>query len=417
MMYGRGPTRFTLEQVIDKTVASESHERSNEAMSGVSLNRRTFLALPAVALAGASCSRRRSGTGFRGYAFVANQDSHSIAAIDLEAMAVAKNIPLSGAPVNVTAALKRPFVYALAGDTGTVHEIALDRLNETRKVTIATNAVAMQMSADESAVYVLAREPRTFVRVNLVTLTPDFKIALTDDPIDFTLSPDSKMDSKIAAITFKSGLRLVDLEKRKLYAPLGAGDLGSVRFLADGHTLIVADRGERRLSAYDATSLGEPANAGGAQLITHLPLAMRPDNLCFNSDGGQLFVTGEGADAVAIVFPYRTPEVAETLLVGRNPGPMAASNAFLFVASPSAGDVSILEISTRKVVAVVSVGSDPGFITVTPDDQYALVLNRQSGDVSVLRIATITKTRDRRASLLTVIPVGSKPVSAAVRAV
>jgi DNA-binding beta-propeller fold protein YncE len=380
------------------------------------MTRRTLLALPAIVLAGASCNRRRSGTGFRGYAFVANEDSRSIAAVDLEAMAVAKNIPLSGAPLNIIAALKRPFVYALAGTTGTVHEIALDRLNETRKVTIATNAVAMQMSADESAVYVLAREPRTFVRVDLATLKPDFKIALPDEPIDFTLSPDSKMDSKIAAITFKSGPRLVDLEQRKLYAPLGAGDLGSVRFLADGHTLIVADRGERRLSAYE-TALAQGAAASGAQLITHLPLAMRPDNLCFNADGGQLFVTGDGADAVAIVFPYRTPEVAETLLVGRNPGPMAASQAFLFVASPSAGNVSILEIGSRKVIAVLSVGSDPGFITVTPDDQYALVLNRQSGDVSVLRIATITKNRDRRASLLTVIPVGSKPVSAAVRAV
>ena len=325
-------------------------------------------------------------------------------------MAVAKHIPLSGPPVNVVAAMKRPFVYALAAATGTIHEIALERLNETRKVSVAANAVAMQMASDESAVYVLAREPRALIRLDLMTLNPDLKIALPDEPIDFTLSSDNKM----AVITFKSGPRLVDLEQRKLFAPLGAGDLGQVRFLADGSTFIVADRGERRLSAYAVASLGQPANASGAQLITHLPLAMRPDHLCFNADGGQLFVTGDGADAVAIVFPYRTPEVAETLLVGRNPGPMAASKAFLFVASPSAGNVSILEISSRKVIAVLSVGSDPGFIIVTPDDQYALVLNRQSGDVSVLRIATITKTRDRRASLLTVIPVTTPPVIVAV---
>jgi DNA-binding beta-propeller fold protein YncE len=371
------------------------------------IDRRTFLALPAATALTAcftACSRRKRGPGFRGYAFVANEESNSIAAVDLEAMAVARNIPLSGAPTGVIAARKRPFVYALSGATGTVHEIALERLNATRKLAVATNAIAMQMAPDETALYVLAREPRALVRVDAAGMQVDFKIALPDEPIDFALSP----DHKTAAMSFKSGVRLVDLEPRKLRPPVGGGDLGAVRFLADARMLIVADRGERRLSIYDVAT---------SQLITHLPLVVRPDNLCFNADGGQLFVTGEGADAVVVVYPYRTPEVAETLLVGHNPGPMAVSLAYLFVASPSAGNVSILEINSRKVVAVLSVGSDPQFIAVTPDDQYALVLNRQSGDVSVLRVATITKNRDRRASLLTVIPVGSKPVSAAVRAV
>ena len=30
------------------------------------------------------------------------------------------------------------------------------------------------------------------------------------------------------------------------------------------------------------------------------PIAVRPENLCFNRDGGQLFVTGAGRDAVVI---------------------------------------------------------------------------------------------------------------------
>ena len=96
---------------------------------------------------------------------------------------------------------------------------------------------------------------------------------------------------------------------------------------------------------------------------------------------------------------------------------MAASNQFLFIASPESGDVSILEIASHKVIAIVSAGTEPAFITVTPDDQYALILNRQSGDISVLRTTAITRNRDRRASLLTAIPVGSRPVSAVVRAV
>src|SRR5262249_27327808 len=99
------------------------------------------------------------------------------------------------------------------------------------------------------------------------------------------------------------------------------------------------------------------------------------------------------------------------------PGAMAASRNFLFVASPVPGDVSIINIPSRKVIAVVQVGSDPGFVAVTPDDQYALVLNRQSGDVAVIRVGTITPNRYQSAGLLTVIPVGSRPVNAAVRAI
>jgi DNA-binding beta-propeller fold protein YncE len=366
------------------------------------IRRRTFLALPAFSLL--ACSRRRTSPGFQGYAFIANEDSKSIAAVDLEAMAVARHIPLDGAPISVISAAKRPFAYALAGDTATVHEISLDRLSASNRVQVGANAIGMQMNADESAIFVLTRQPRALVRVDAATLKVGDKIALPDEPVDFAVAP----DGKTAAVSFKNGVRLIDLPSRMLRTPAGGGDFGGVRFLADSSMLIAADRGAHRLSMYDVAT---------SQLITHLPLAVRPDQLCFNADGGQLFVTGEGADAVAIIFPYRTPEVAETLLVGHSPGPMAASNAYLFVASPSAGDLSILEIGSRKLVAVVSVGSDPGFIAVTPDDQYALVLNRQSGDVSVLRIATITRNRDRRASLLTVIPVGSRPVSAAVRAV
>ena len=47
---------------------------------------------------------------------------------------------------------------------------------------------------------------------------------------------------------------------------------------------IVADTASRQLCVMDAS----------ARIIVKLPLAVRPDNLCFNRDGGQLFITGEG---------------------------------------------------------------------------------------------------------------------------
>jgi DNA-binding beta-propeller fold protein YncE len=66
-------------------------------------------------------------------------------------------------------------------------------------------------------------------------------------------------------------------------------------------------------------------------------------------------------------------------------------------------------------VAVVTAGKEPAYIAVTPDDQYALVLNRTSGDMAVIRIATLSGRRTRFAPLFTMIPVGSEPVGAVVR--
>lgn len=377
------------------------------------ITRRAVLSLPLAAAFSSSCTP--SGRpGFRGYAFIANEEGQAVAAVDLQALAVARHIPLDSAPVDVLALTKRPFVYALTPQNGSIQEIQADRLTFARKLAAGSQAVAMHLSPDEHAMFVLAKEPKALVRVNLDRFEVDWKIPLAEDPHDFAVSP----DGKTAAVSAGESVRFVDLEKRTIGGPLGpSADIGAVRFLSDSKTLIAANRSDRMLSLYDV---------GSSRLIANLPLAVRPDNLCFNlstepgnTDGGQLFVTGEGVDGVVIVYPYHTPEVGQTVLAGHAPGAMAASASYLFVASPQSGDVSILNIATQRVIGVLPVGNDPGFIAVTPDDQYALVLNRKGGDVAVLRVGLIVPSRykERTAKLLTVIPVGSKPVSAAVRRV
>jgi YVTN family beta-propeller protein len=167
----------------------------------------------------------------------------------------------------------------------------------------------------------------------------------------------------------------------------------------------------RLLSVYDTAT---------RKVITRLPLSVKPENFCFRGDGGQLFITGEGMDAVVVVYPHKMPQVAETVLAGHAPGPMAVSYGdpdLLFVTNPQSGNVTVLDVRSRRVISVISVGAEPGFVTVTPDNQYALVLNRRSGDMSVIRIAAITPKRNKFTPLFTMVPVGSRPVSAAVRAV
>lgn len=370
------------------------------------ISRRAFLALPAAA---AACSHHHKSAGYRGYAFIADQENKSVVAVDLEVMAVERHIPLGDAPTQVLAAASRPAVYALTPGTGSVHEIQVYRLSAARKVTVASCAVSIRLSSDERSLYVLAREPRALISVSLDTFRTEWSLPLPDEPVDLAVAAGGSGVSKFsrAAVTSARGVWLADLATRRINGPLREGDFGAVQFRSDGKVVLAANRGERLLSLFDAE---------GGRLLTHLPVSLRPDNLCFSQDGGQLFVTGEGMDAVVIVYPYHSLEIAETVLAGRAPGAMAASSSMLFVASPQSGDISVLSIGTYKVIGVAQVGADPGFVAVTPDDQYALVLNRKSGDVAVLRIAAITP-RYKSVPLLTVIPVGSRPVSAAVRGV
>ena len=351
----------------------------------------------------------------RAYAFVANSEGSTVAVADLATFAVARQIRLDDQPSQVIAPAGRASVYVLTPASGALHEIAVQQLKVQRKLRVGQTAVSMRLAPphEKNAIYVLLAQPRKLVRVSLDKFVVDWELALPVGGVDFDLGeffdPEIKAKRQVGAVSYgaNGGFAFFDPAGRKLFPTTALdGEVGAVRFQY-GKELIVANLSGRSLSIYNSVL---------RKRMTELPLKNRPDHLCFTADFGQLFVTGEGSDAVSVVYPDSTPEVAETVLAGRQPGAMAvsANPLYLFIANPSSGDVSILD-ANHKVIAVVSVGADPCFVTTTPNSEFALVLNKKSGDMAVLRIATITRNRLKSASLFTMIPVGSAPVSAAVQ--
>ena len=376
----------------------------------------------AAAFAGVSACTRTKTPRPNAYVFVANSEGKTIAVADLGTFAVARQIPLEHQPSQVIAPAGAPAAYALTPASGMIHEIDIEQLKVQRKLRLGQMAVTMRLSTDARSIYVLLSQPRKLVRIALDRFAADWEMSLPLAAIDFDLGsyfdPAIKGGRSTGAVSYGASGSFAFFDpgaggKVALRSPIPiGGEAGAVRF-EYGQELIVANLSERLLGVYQTVS---------GKRIVELPLRNRPDHLCFSADSGQLFVTGEGADTVSVVWPYRTPEVAETILAGRTPGAMAVSGdpEYLFIASPTSGEVSILNVGTRKLVAIVSVGAEPAFITTTPNSTYALVLNKKSGDMAVLRIGTITPTtptanRAKSASLFTMIPVGSGPVSAAVR--
>jgi DNA-binding beta-propeller fold protein YncE len=377
------------------------HRRiENVARSPIS--RRTLLLSPALALA--AC-RGPKATRFPGYCFVANQDGRSVAVVDLSSFRVRKQIHLDAAPTVVLRHPQRPMVFVLAPQGGTVYEIDAVSLAVGRTARAGSQAVDMQVSPRGDALWVLYRDPAALVEVPLGTLRPTRRIRLSAPPDSFDLSSDNQ-----AAIASRQDRSIVmaSLTSAAIERTIAAGAEPSiVRFQADGKQLIAGSRPERSVTIFDVST---------GKTVVRLPLPLEPRHFCFTPDGGQLFISGDGMDAVVIVYPYQT-EVEETILAGHAPGVMAitdTSPSYLLVANPESS-VMVFDVDTRRKVALVQVGRQPGSILITPDNQYALVLNEKSGDMAVIRIFSLAaRYRYRPAPLFTMIPVGEKPVSAAV---
>ncbi|MBI3208872.1 MAG: YncE family protein [Candidatus Solibacter usitatus] len=369
-------------------------------------SRRTFLAGAGLTILGCG---RRARPGFAGFAFIANEEGSAVAAVDLTAFAVIRHIRLDAAPTELINHNARKTIYALTPTTGGVHEIATASMLRARSTGVGGKVVGVRHSRLKDAIYAIVSTPRQLVEIELDSMRVTRRIPLPATPVDMDLAP----HQPLALISMGAeGAAVVNLASGAVERVPTGFPAGTVRFRQNGLQWIAAHRERKMLSFFDTAT---------SRLVVRVPLAMHPENFCFKADGGQLFVTGAGMDAVAIVYPYST-EVAETVLAGHGPAAMAVSHdvrgtaELLYVTNPQSGQVTILSIDSRKVITTAPAGGEPSFIALTPDNQCALVLNRRSGDVSVL-MTSVARRNKNTPSLFTMIPVGSKPVCAVVQAV
>lgn len=361
-----------------------------------------------------SCSAPKA-TGFRGYCFVANQISSSVAVVDLNRFRVRRQIPLDAAPSAVLPHPKLTRVFVLTPENGTVCEIEGISMAVSRRVRAGNSAVAMQISARQDALWVLYRDPASLVEVPIDSFRPGRRIRLATPPDSFHLfaSQDGAVRKAAIACTVDRSVAMVSLTTGAIERTMAVGAEPSfVIFRKDGRQLLTGSRPERSLNVFDAAS---------GKIVVRLPLPVEPQHFCVSADGGELYISGAGMDAVVIVFPYST-EIWQTVLAGRAPGVMALSESpnYLLVANPETNSLTVLD-DNQKLVALVQVGEQPSQLIFTPDQQYVLVLNEKSGDMAVIRTYSLRAprlgtmgARFRSAPVFTMIGVGEKPVSAAV---
>ena len=355
----------------------------------------------------AACGPRK-GTAFPGFAVVALEAEQALSTINLERFRVTRQLRLEGAPSQVIALTTSRVVLCLIPTRGTLLAIDSEGFAIRQKVRVGDLSLTMRVSDDGQHVSILNQSPPNLVSVDLSNFSVSQRVRLPAVPAS------ADFFGRIAAVTLPGSGSIAIVEDGRVSRSIATGIAPEmICFRPNGSAVLACDPNQQMMA------IGDPATG---QLMVNLALPLKPRRYCYNSDGGQLFITGDGMDAVCIVSPYQT-EVDETILAGRIPAGMAAPRpdkntpAYLFVTNSGSGDVTVIDIDSRTVVARIPVGQDPQDVLITPDNQYALVLNRKSGDIAVIRVPSIEawgNLNHKTASLFTMIPVGLGPVSATI---
>jgi len=336
---------------------------------------------------------------FNGAVYIASQAARTVSIVSLSRFKLSKQVALDAEPTEVLA--NGPSVYVHTPSNGTITELDATSGTIQRRHRLASTGVSMRLGPDGNSLWLLARDPQALIQLDLKSQRMGRIVKLAKPVLDFDLS------SHAPLAVIGSPATLINLQTGRVERPLAIeGDTIPIRFCADGKRVIAAHSSARLLSIADVET---------GRLLVKLPMPLEPERFCFTLDnGGQMFVSGRGMDAVVIVSPYQTA-IDETLLAGRAPGSMTVDVNNLYVANPETGDLTVIAIADRQLLAKITVGQDPVQVMVTPDNQYVLVLNRGSSDLSVIRVSKLgSDLRGKGAPLFTVVPLGATPVNAAV---
>jgi len=116
------------------------------------------------------------------------------------------------------------------------------------------------------------------------------------------------------------------------------------------------------------------------------------------------------SDSISII-ETGNDEVGSSQEIGQHPsrGVVTLDNSRLYVTNFGSNSVAVYDIDMGRRIATLTVGSRPDGLALTPDQNYLLVLDTQSGDVTVIQKRKPRKLEPTEYSLLTLIPVGMQP--------
>lgn len=223
------------------------------------------------------------------------------------------------------------------------------------------------------------------------------KVSVGAHPAHVVVTP----DGSLAYVTNggDNSVSVIDTSARKLVATIAVGQFPhGLRVSPDGKEVYVANLKGGTVSVIDTVSQRE---------VAQLPVGKGPAQTGFTPDGRLAFVSLSQENAVALIDPA-TRKLIRKIAVGTVPIQLYATpdSRTLLVANQGTRrapgkTVSLIDLTTFKVVKTIETGSGAHGVVVDRDGRLAYVTNIYGNSVSVvdLKDRSVTKT----------IPVGKAP--------
>jgi DNA-binding beta-propeller fold protein YncE len=182
-----------------------------------------------------------------------------------------------------------------------------------------------------------------------------------------------------------------------------------IAILPDSSKAFISSGDSDRISVVE---LRKPA------LIVNLHLGGSAGSLVLKSDGGELYIPSPDAHGLLIVNTW-TNEVSDYTLLGSAPtrAVLSPDDQFLYVADSAASEIVPIQINFRQVLNldVVKTGQQPQTLEFTPVGGMLLVVDTASDDLAVIRTVGCSQPGSSAGCLIAMIPVGRGPRDLAIK--
>jgi len=341
-------------------------------------------------------------------AFVANQDSNTVAVVNLATFRLVRSIAVPPGPTQVVVRPGTHELYVLS-ESGSVSVIGDPGLKVGATIPIGLGAANLVLSRNgiRAAATNAAGE---VVIINCASHDIAARVKVGGNLAALIFTPDGK--TLVASDREGDRLVFVDAPTAQVLGEVQVGKQpGPMVILPDGSKLFVADTGEPKISSIDLAS---------RQILSHLELAADPVGLVLKPDGGELLVFSRNSATLTILDTFHDDvEEDRPISTGNQPvaGVTTADSTRLYVLNGGAdgGFVQGIDVQNRAPLGATYVGANPSAMALTPDERYIAVT--VGSTLAVLATSPLNpkpKVPGTPLPLITAVPVGAHPVAVTI---